>query len=243
MKRTPTLVTLHVWGIESRRIPGSLLRMASQRRKAQTFPGVTFAKLLGTGSGETFTVRDADVHHWALLCCWDAPQAAAAFERSRVVRPWDQVATERLRLELKPLASKGHWSGQEPFGAAASKRYEGPVAALTRARLRAAKAAAFWRSVPPVSAALNESPGLLLSLGIGEAPVGLQGTLSVWDSPRALARFAYEDPRHQEVISRTREVGWYAEELFARFALIDHSGTYRGRSIQLVTKTAPAPPA
>jgi len=235
MTQTPVLVTLHVWGIEWDRLPGSLLRMASQRRQVQAFPGVTFAKLLGTGSGDTFTVRDADPHHWALLCCWDAPQAAAAFERSRVLTRWDHAATERLRLELKPLTSKGRWSGQEPFGEPVPERFDGPVAALTRARLRASKAAAFWRSVPPVSAALRQSAGLLLSLGIGEAPVGLQGTLSVWDSTRALSRFAYEDPRHQEVINRTHEVGWYAEELFARFALTAHSGTYRGQPVQVIS--------
>ena len=39
----------------------------------------------------------------------------------------------------------------------------------------------FWASVPPVADALDDSPGLMLRVGIGEAPVGLQGTFSVWD--------------------------------------------------------------
>ena len=228
MNPAPSLVTLHVWGVENIQVPGSLYRMASQRRHLRTYPGVTFAKLLGTGSGDTFTVRDSDIHHWAILACWDAPQAAASFERSGMVRSWDRHSSERLRLELKPLSSKGQWSGQSPFGEPEPQRHEGPVAALTRARLRATRATAFWQAVPPVSTALHDSPGLVLSLGIGEAPIGLQGTFSAWSSTSALSRFAYEDPRHQEVIRRTHELGWYAEELFARFALTRHSGTYCG---------------
>jgi hypothetical protein len=235
MTTVPALVTLHVWGVATHRVPGTLWRMAAQRRQVRDHPGVTFAKLLGTGSGDTFTPRDADARHWALLCCWDAPQAAAAFERSRVTAPWDRIADERLRLELSPLTSTGMWSGRQPFGTPTPRRYDGPVAALTRARLRAWRASEFWRSVPPVSAGLHASAGLQLSLGIGEAPIGLQGTFSVWSSSDDLSRFAYDNVEHRKVITRTREVGWYAEELFARFALTGHSGTYRGRSLEVAT--------
>ena len=231
MNRPPEAVTLHVWGVDSHRVPGALWRMAAQRRQLRACPGATFAKLMGTGSGETFTVADSDLQHWALLVSWDAPQAAASFERSRIVTSWNRAAHERLRLELTPLASTGRWSGRTPFGEPEPTPFEGPVAALTRARLRASKATAFWKSVPPVSRALHEAPGLLLAMGIGEAPVGLQGTFSVWESTAHLSRFAYDDPEHQDVVRRTREVGWYAEELFARFAVTEHSGTYRGRPL------------
>jgi hypothetical protein len=93
------------------------------------------------------------------------------------------------------------------------------VLALTRARLRARRAATFWRAVPPVAAALAAAPGLLARFGIGEAPIGWQGTVSVWRSPADLATFAYRSPQHRAVIARTPTAGWYAEELFARFAV------------------------
>jgi hypothetical protein len=64
------------------------------------------------------------------------------------------------------------------------------VAAVTRARLRPSRARSFWRAVPAVSADLAAQPGLRLAVGIGEAPMGLQGTFSVWESAAALRRFA-----------------------------------------------------
>jgi hypothetical protein len=79
-----------------------------------------------------------------------------------------------------------------------------------------------------VSDELARSEGLRLRLGIGEAPVGLQGTFSIWRSQADLLAFAYRGEAHQQVVRRTRERGWYAEELFARFAVLDLAGTYQG---------------
>ncbi len=41
-------------------IPRSFLRMGSQRRSVRSLPGLQFAKLMGTGSGETFTLIGTD---------------------------------------------------------------------------------------------------------------------------------------------------------------------------------------
>jgi hypothetical protein len=79
-----------------------------------------------------------------------------------------------------------------------------------------------------VSADLRGRAGLRLAVGIGEAPVGLQGTFSVWESSRALRAFAY-GAAHAEVVRRTATEGWYAEELFARFAVLSAAGTVDGR--------------
>lgn len=70
-----------------------------------------------------------------------------------------------------------------------------------------------------------------MSIGIGEAPVGLQGTFSLWESGQDLSAFAHRGPAHQQVISQTRERDWYAEELFARFAVQSVTGTFHGRPI------------
>ena len=203
--------------------------MARDRRSLRRVPGLQFAKLLGTGDGRTFTVTDVDLSHWALLGVWAQPADAAAFRHHDVSRRWVARSTEHLRVRLRPLASQGRWAGREPFGQPTASRWDGPVAAITRARLRPSRAVAFWRAAPPVAAALQAHDGLLLSLGIGEAPVGLQGTFSLWRDGRSLRGFAYGDPVHDEVIRRTRELDWYAEELFARFAVEDVTGTFDGR--------------
>jgi hypothetical protein len=98
------------------------------------------------------------------------------------------------------------------------------VLALTRARLRPGKALTFWRAIPPVVRELGTAPGLLASFGIGEAPIGWQGTVSVWRDAADLNRFAYRQPEHRAVIARTPADRWYAEELFARFAVRDING-------------------
>jgi hypothetical protein len=223
------VVTVHLWGVPTRRVPGAVRRMLTQRRVLQQAHGLTFAKLLGTGSGRTFTPGDADPHHWGVLACWSSPAAATAFDAGSVVRSWSAISEERLRLVLRPLSAKGSWSGRQPFGNPAEPA-TGPVAALTRARLTTRRTVTFWRAVPPVVADLHAQPGLRLALGVGEAPFGLQGTLSLWDDAAALTGFAYSGDAHSEVVRRTATAGWYAEELFARFAVEAVEGTYRGRT-------------
>src|SRR4051812_35095979 len=129
--------------------------MAADRRPLRRTPGLRFAKLLGTGSGRTFTVRDADPRRWALLAVWEDDAAADAFERSAVLRRWRRPAEEEFSARLRPLAPPGRGSRREPFGSPTQQRWDGPVAAITRARLVPRRAVRFWRAVPPVSADLH----------------------------------------------------------------------------------------
>ncbi|WP_447645264.1 hypothetical protein [Nocardioides zeae] len=107
----------------------------------------------------------------------------------------------------------------------------GLVASITRARLRPTRALSFWRAVPPVVDDLAATPGLRLALGIGEAPIGLQGTFSLWESDAALRAFAHGSAAHRSAVRRTEPERWYAEELFARLAVLDVEGTYEGRPV------------
>ena len=232
----PALVTVDVWGVSTREIPRALANMGMHRGAVRRLPGVTFAKMLGTGSGRTFTTRDADPHHWAALIAWSDPDDAMGFAASSVARSWSSIADEHAHFELRPLSARGTWSQRQPFGDPVAHRWTGPVAAITRARIRPAEWLRFWRAVPPVSLDLDAVTGVNFRLGIGEAPVGLQGTFSVWRDNQALTDFAHRRSPHREAMRRTVETGWYAEELFARFALLSASGRYDGRSV------TPAPP-
>jgi hypothetical protein len=226
----PALVTLHLWTVPRHAVPQALLRMGLDRGAVRGTPGVGFAKLLGTGDGRTFTVRDANPRRWGLLTTWTDEAAARRFEAdSPVARAWHELAHERFRVDLRPTAARGRWSGRAPFGDPQPVPHRGPVAAITRARLAPRKAARFWRAVPPVSADLHRSPGLRAALGIGEAPLGLQGTFSLWESGEALRGFAHRGAAHVDVVRRTAREQWYAEELFARFAVLGTAGTLDGR--------------
>jgi hypothetical protein len=225
------MVTFHLWGVARHHVPWAMSRMMLHRRPLRRVPGLRFARLLGTGHGRTFTPRDADPQHWALLASWDTSGQAEAFDRGRLVGEWDARCEERWRLGMTPVSSKGSWSRQAPFGPATrdATTAAGPCAVLTRARLAPAKAFAFWDAVPPVAAAVADAPGLRFARGVGEAPIGLQATFSVWESQSAAARFAYHSPAHRAVIEQTSAAGWYAEQLFARFAVIEASGGVDGR--------------
>src|SRR3954454_6546182 len=109
--------------------------MAVERPALRRAPGLRFAKLLGTGSGRTFTVRDADPRHWALLTVWSSPAARQRFDTSPTVAGWERRRQDHGRTDLAPLAARGRWSGAEPFGAPRPSRETEPglVAALTRA--------------------------------------------------------------------------------------------------------------
>ena len=134
-------------------------------------------------------------------------------------------ATEEFSATLKPIASQGQWSKQTPFLPQIDNEWNGTVAAITRARIKWRKNPLFWRSVPPVTLSLRNSPGLISAIGIGEAPLGLQGTFSIWESPAAIKEFAYRGQAHKAVIAATHREKWYSEELFARFAVTEMKGT------------------
>jgi len=229
---TPPVVTMHIWGVRNRAVPGALWRMATDRSRVRRSHGLRFAKLLGTGSGETFSLRDADPHHWGLIAVWDDVADARVFELGSLVTTWDHHCYEKARFVLSTIHSRGSWSRREPFGPGAKPPVAGPIAAITRAKIKPSQWRRFASEVPPVAADSASAAGLLLSTGIGEAPIGLQGTFSVWESGEALNQFANAAP-HQHVVNETSRVGWYSEELFARFSVVQATGRFCGRPLEI----------
>ena len=209
---------IYIFNLRWSSIPFAFWQMAVGRRAARTIPGVTFAKLLGTGTGKTFTPSDVDLNQWAILFVTNDSEALTS---SKFLRAWKKQSTSFEEWVLRPVSSYGKWSRETPFSISSEPRTGGPVVAITRARLKWSQALRFWRSIPPVVLDLHQSPGLIFSIGIGEAPIGLQGTLSIWESESALRDFAYKNAPHRAVIEDTKRFDWYSEELFARFDLVN----------------------
>ena len=182
---------------------------------------VSFHKSLGTGKGETFTPSDANPLQWGLIA---VVKDIEKFDSSSVVKRWRKGSVCEFRAVLDPISSHGQWAGKEPF-VATVKDWDGQVAAITRARIKWSQNFRFWRSVPPVTISLKSAPGLLAAIGIGEAPIGLQGTFSLWESAAAIREFAYKGAAHQKAIADTSAYNWYSEELFARFAVREVRGS------------------
>ena len=215
------MIVAYFWRIKPSAIPFALLAMAVDRFTLSRSKNVGFYKSLGTGKGETFTPADANSLRWGLIA---QVQDLEAFDQSLVVKRWRTRSVEEFRAILEPISSHGKWAGKEPFVASATN-WDGLVVAITRARIKWHQNFRFWRSVPPVTMSLKSAPGLISAIGIGEAPIGLQGTFSLWESSAAIREFAYKGAAHQKAIADTATYNWYSEELFARFAVKDMRGS------------------
>lgn len=222
------VVTTHVWRVPLRRVPRALVAVAADRGRIRRTPGVTFAKVLGACRSGRFGISDADATRWMLIASWVNADAAHCFDHSSVLSAWTRGAEEIWTATLRPLAARGRWSRRVAFGCPIGGPWAGPVVAITRGRIRITQLPAFWRSVPAINADLVDRDGLCVAFGIGEAPVGVQGTFSLWQDSAALSRFAYDGAPHRTAIDESDRRDWFAEALFARFAVLATTGTIDG---------------
>ncbi len=203
-------------------------------------PGLTFYRLMGSGGGNGFGLAP----HWgvyALLGEW-----ANGSDRDRFFSAHDWLAEVRRRTdhmltcELEATMTHGEWGGANPFTAHPG-RYDSaqPVAVITRATIRPRKLLDFWRYVPATSASVYDHPDRLLSIGIGEYPVFMQATFSLWRTGEAMTRFAYSSEHHREVVRLTRKRAWYREEMFTRFRLTGLRGSWPGFETSALLPTGP----
>ena len=217
-------VVVYFFTVPRKGIPFAFLSMAIDRMRSRKFTGISFSKLLGTGSGQTFTPSDAVLTRWGMVVAIDENRIKA-FDQSSIISNWRKRSTSEFRAVLSPLSSHGLWAKKNPFNFIAPlSNPDAQIAALTRARIKWNKNFIFWKSVPPVVIDLHSNPGLHAAIGIGEAPIGLQGTFSLWKSASALRDFAYKGKAHQVAIAQTQSIGWYSEELFARFEVLELRG-------------------
>jgi len=220
----------------------SLFRFRSARDKFWAFTGMRlshpelsradgllFYKLMGSGSKGGF--------HWypefgvyGFLGVWTSRmQAEDFFEKNSKIIEYQTKAIDGIRFYLKPISAHGAWSGVVPFEASTDK-YEGPVAILTRARIRFTRLAEFWSNVGRTAAAIEGAKGCRLSVGIGEWPLIEQATFSIWSDLEAVQNYAYRGREHSKVVQKTRQRDWYSEEFFARMAIMDVCGQWPGFS-------------
>jgi len=216
------ITVIYFWQIKKVLVPVAILFMAIHKFALKRLPGVSFVKLLGTGKGESFTPKDADPYRWGALVTIQQDNVDN-LDKSKVIRGWQKIAKKEYRAILKPISVHGLWSGKQPFEVEKFD-WNGKIAAITRARIVWRKNLIFWRAVPPVTISLHQSPGLINAIGIGEAPIGLQGTFSLWESAAQLRDFAYKGQAHTQAIKATEENKWYSEELFSRFAVVQERG-------------------
>jgi hypothetical protein len=218
------ITVIYFWQIKRVDIPFALFRMAIDRTLLAQNKGVTLQKCWAAAKAKLSRQLMPTQLAGVALVVIPENQLAAARWLQATIRAWRKKSVSEFRVVLDPIAATGMWSKQKPFEPSAPANFQGQVVAITRARIKASQTMRFFKSVPPVTASLHSSPGLISTIGIGEAPIGLQGTFSLWESMQAIKDFAYKGAAHQKAIAQTSEFDWYAEELFARFAVREIRG-------------------
>ena len=202
--------------------------LGRNRLALRSVAGLEFSRLLGTGRGND-TSPSVDARRTAMFAVWSSE---ADFERfmaqHRVARRWNDEV-ESWAVRLKVAGGGGTWRGVPVADRVERTTVDGPVAVVTRANVRLRSWRAFGIAGGPVNADLHRADGLIDVVGIGEAPVGKLATFSLWRSTDAIEQWAYGSAEHLEVRRRTRDEGWYSEEMFVRFAPYASTGTWDGR--------------
>ncbi|GAC1565264.1 MAG: hypothetical protein NVS2B7_39460 [Herpetosiphon sp.] len=210
-------------------VAGALLHMGMDRLVLRRTAGLRFWQLLGTSRG--LAAGRWEPRRYGLFTVWDGAAALEAFEaHSPVMGRYREVANESWTLRLVPMTWHGRWGGVDPFEGVpqTAGAFAGPLVVLTRARLRLRHIAAFRQTSSIVTTRLAEQPGLVASFGLGEIPLVLQATISLWRDARSVQQFAYGSDEHRSAINRTHHEHWYSEELFARLRPVGSSGSWGG---------------
>jgi len=178
--------------------------------------GLTFFKPLGTGSGNGFSIKP-DFSTFGFVAVFKSEELAKEFLRTDVVKEYTKTTTGYSHVLMHTVKSHGKWSEQNPFESSVEYDKTKPLAVITRATIKPKLAYQFWKNVPAVSKSMDKYDELIFSKGIGEFPLLMQATFSLWSSAEAMMNYAYKNPKHAEMVKKTRELNWYSEELFARF--------------------------
>ena len=206
----------------------ALVHMGLARGPFRRLQGIRFLKLLGVGRlGGFHPAPNFGVY--SVLATWDSMDEARrhVFE-SRIYRRYQDRAVESWVVFLSAARAHGAWDRRAPFAVESSLDAEAPVGVLTRATISWRRLLTFWRSVPRVAAHGDRAPSLRFSIGMGELPFVQLMTFSLWDDLAAARAFAYRDGDHRDTMRRARAEGWFAEELFVRFRVLETTGTWFG---------------
>lgn len=208
-------------------------QMGRSRFLFNNVKGLTFYKMLGSGGGNGFSILP-NFNVYAILCTWeDEASANDFFEKNDAFQDFLSKSNQNYTIFAKTATAHGLWENKSPFVATTELDNTRLVAVLTRATIKLRYLPYFWKFVPRTSRSVYEQTGRLFSIGIGEVPIVQQATFSLWENPKKMMDYAYKSKYHSEVVQKTRALGWYKEELFARFHPYKSIGVWDGLDMKL----------
>jgi spheroidene monooxygenase len=223
------------------------LRLVAGATPYKDVPGLTMVKVMGSGHGGGFSLRPSATHQ-GLICTFSHLDLAQKFLESPAVQAYRERARECWTGVLTVQSARGHWdkqiwqaSSSEAMGdqgqaqASMPAQPAGPFAVLTRASIIPTKAMAFWRYAPAAQADLDKSPGCLLAMGLGEAPLVRQCTFSLWQDTAAMLNYARQGA-HQVASAAAYKHQFFSESLFVRMQVLQMAGVWQGQPFQFQRK-------
>jgi hypothetical protein len=183
--------------------------------------GLQEFRLMGSGADSGFGAKP-NFGRYAFIGIWESRESSEEYFRASSL--WSfylNGASHHKTYWLKNTMAHGLWGGKNPFEKGSDHDPSSKVAVITRATIKWSHMLNFWKHVPASSAGIHNKEGLIFAIGIGEWPMRFQATFSIWENSEYMKKYAYESKQHTDMIKMTKQVGWYKEELFARFALVD----------------------
>jgi spheroidene monooxygenase len=204
-----------------------LSRYVIGRFSLRNIPGLQFFKVLGSGFEGGFSTKPS-FHKQGLFCVFDSEQYAKQFrEQSSLVQSYINHSREFFAVTLNAFSTRGSWAHTQ-LDVTAKAPVSGPIASLTRASIKPLKANAFWKNAQPAEVSINQSAGVILSAGLGEAPYLRQATFTIWEDETALNAYAQQGA-HLAAIKAAYGQHYFSESMFTRFAPSEMQGTWRGK--------------
>jgi spheroidene monooxygenase len=225
------------------------LRLVAGATPYKEVPGLTMVKVMGSGHGGGFSLRPSATHQ-GLICTFSHLDLALKFLSSSWIQAYRDRARECWTGVLSVQSARGHWDKQAwqastPEALGDMGRAQGPehaqpsapFAVLTRASIVPTKAMAFWRYAPAAQADLGKSPGCLLAMGLGEAPLVRQCTFSLWQDTAAMLHYAHQGA-HQVASAAAYKHQFFSESLFVRMQVLQMAGVWQGKPFQFQSQAS-----
>jgi len=209
------------------------LRLMQGASTLQEAPGLLFGKVMGSGSDGGFSLRPSSTHQ-GVIALFRQTEQALGFMDGPLMAAFKARATSFWSGLMSVESARGSWDGQgwapSPLPSPLPELVSEPpqpqlLAALTRASIRPAKAVAFWKQAPAAQDELRRSPGCLLAMGLGEAPLLRQCTFSLWEDTASMLAYSLNGA-HRRAIEQAYSKDYFSESMFARMRLLTSRGQW-----------------
>jgi hypothetical protein len=210
------IATIHVVDLG----PASAARAGMRRPALDDVPGLRWADtalLAPLAFAGPPPVRRA-----GLFAFWDDEDSIDRFTRDH---PVGRRYSGGFHARLRPLRAHGSWPGLPPeVPASRAVPHEGPVVVLTLGRLRMSQIVRFLRTSRPAEKSAVADEKMIWGTAAQRLP--FVATISIWESGKASAAYAYgrQRPQHHDAVAEQERKDFHRQSAFIRFAPIRIEG-------------------